>query len=245
MSAIDISDLKIAGIHRSSTIDFPQKIAFVVFTQGCNLRCPWCRQGRLVPNQITPCEQGFNAEKCLEFIRARKEQIDGVVVTGGEPLLHDSLPGFLAAIKGLGLSIKLDTNGTLPHRLERIIAEDLVDYVALDIKAPPSNHGAYCFASGGAVDTSRVLDSVDLVNERAKAGEYRTTVLPGFHDHATLSQIVSELPPTVPYFLQLFVPELARSGQWSGQRRWSRERMENIATRLALDFPGRMIQARA
>ena len=236
--------LKIAGFQRSSTSEFPNKTAFVVFTQGCNLRCPWCRQNRQSGDAYEDDETGFDPDKCLDFIKARLGQIDGVALTGGEPLLQDSLPGFLAAIKELGLAIKLDTNGTMPHRLSRILDEDLVDYVALDIKAPPSSAGAYCIASGGLVDTTPIQDTIELVAHRAPQGEFRTTVLPGFHTYEMLDAIVSELPLSIPYFLQIFVPEQARSGLWASQRRWSLERLENIAAQLSLAHPLHWIQAR-
>ncbi len=240
-----MSTLRIAGIHRSSNVDFPHRTASVIFVQGCNLRCPWCRQGRLVGVAAEREAPRLEPETCLSFIAARRDLIDGVVVTGGEPLLQDSLPGFLASIKELGLQVKLDTNGTMPHRLERALDEGLIDYVALDVKAPPSNAGAYCIASGGHVDTTRIQDSIALVAEKAPQGEYRTTALPGFHDYEMLSKIIAELPIAVPFYLQLFIPELARSGQWSQQRRWSRDRLDSLAQRLALDFPLHWIESRA
>ena len=187
----------------------------------------------------------FNPEKCLAFIRSRADLIDAVVITGGEPLLQDSLPGFLSSIKELGLLVKVDTNGTLPHRLHHLIDEALVDYVALDIKAPVGNPGAYCVAAGGSVDTGPIRESVQLLAQLATNGEYRTTVLPGFHDYDLLVAIVRELPFVHPFYLQLFIPELARTGQWTRQPRWSRERLENIAARLSIEFPNHEIHARA
>lgn len=237
--------LNIAGLHRSSLIDFPKKIASVVFTQGCNLRCPWCHNSRLVPAQLSEESADFDPEKCLAFIKSRSDLMDGVVITGGEPLLQPSLGGFIQAIKEMGLLVKLDTNGTLPSRLKKFLDADLIDYVAMDIKAPLECAGAYCVAAGGMVDTSSIQKSATYIADLAPAGEFRTTILPGFHTFEMLKEMVEELPASVPYYLQIFIPEHARSGYWTKQPRDNPDSIHELVDKLRSAFPERHIEARA
>ena len=124
--------VSIGGLQKCSLIDYPEKLAAIIFTQGCNFKCPYCHNPELNAAQGNP----FDKRMILEFLKTRVGKLDGVVITGGEPTLHKNLPDFIAKIKGLGFCVKLDTNGTNPEMLKRLLDEKLIDYVAMDIKAP-------------------------------------------------------------------------------------------------------------
>ena len=162
----------IGGLQKFSLADFPGKIAAIVFSQGCNFRCPYCHNPELVDpaRYATPILQ----EEVFQFLATRKGQLQGVVVTGGEPTQQEDLPEFLAAIKDLGLAIKLDTNGSNPALLGEVLARGLVDYLAMDIKAPL---GSYSRVAGVQVGTEDIEKSMRLVMGSGVAHEFRTTYL--------------------------------------------------------------------
>jgi pyruvate formate lyase activating enzyme len=162
----------IGGLQKFSLADFPGKIAAIVFSRGCNFRCPYCHNPELVVTEqyATPILQ----EEVFEFLLTRRGQLQGVVVTGGEPTQQEDLPDFLAATRELGFSTKLDTNGSNPRMLGKVLALGLVDYLAMDIKAPLDS---YSRVTGVHVDTKDIEKSVRLVMECGVAHEFRTTYL--------------------------------------------------------------------
>lgn len=164
--------MKIGGFQKFSLSDFPGRIAAIVFTQGCGFRCPYCHNPELVdPSQYAAA---IPQEQVLDFLRSRRGRLQGVVVTGGEPTLHDDLPQFLAGIKELGFAVKLDTNGSNPGLLDRIIAERLADYIAMDLKAPLR---FYSRVTRVSIDTSDIERSLRLVKGSGLPHELRTTYL--------------------------------------------------------------------
>ena len=162
----------IGGLQKFSLADFPGKIAAIIFSQGCNFRCPYCHNPELVDpaRYATPILQ----EEILQFLATRRGQLQGVVVTGGEPTQQEDLPDFLAAIKDFGLAIKLDTNGSNPALLEKVLARGLADYLAMDIKAPLDS---YSRVAGVQVSTGDIEKSVRMVMGSGVAHEFRTTYL--------------------------------------------------------------------
>jgi pyruvate formate lyase activating enzyme len=162
----------IGGLQKFSLADFPGKISAIVFSQGCNFRCPYCHNPELVePSQYaTPILQDI----VLSFLATRRGQLQGVVVTGGEPTQQEDLLDFLLAIRGLGFAIKLDTNGSNPYLLGEALARGLVDYLAMDIKAPL---GSYSRVTGVHVDEEDIEKSLTLVIRSGVAHEFRTTYL--------------------------------------------------------------------
>jgi pyruvate formate lyase activating enzyme len=162
----------IGGLQKFSLQDFPGKIAAIVFCRGCNFRCPYCHNPELVDAEryaamIPPGE-------VLDFLSKRGGQLQGVVVTGGEPTLQGDLPDFLASIRDLGFAIKLDTNGSSPGMLSEILGRDLADYVAMDIKAPISS---YSRVAGVAVQTKDIVESIRLLKDSPVPHEFRTTYI--------------------------------------------------------------------
>lgn len=163
--------MKIGGIQKHSFIDYPGKVSCVVFLAGCNFECPYCHNPQLAG------EPGSRPERvavgdALMFLEERRGFLDGVVISGGEPTLHPDLPDFCSRVKSLGFCVKLDTNGSRPHMLRRLIRAGLVDYLAMDIKTDPKRYEG-CIANG--FDGSALLASLQLIMESGLDYEFRTT----------------------------------------------------------------------
>jgi len=191
-----VKALMFGGLQKTSLIDFPDRIATVLFTSGCNLRCPYCHNWRLVLGQREPT---LTEDTVLEVLDSRKRHIDAVVVTGGEPTMHSDLPHFLKKLKEQGFAVKLDTNGFFPRILERCLP--YVDYIALDVKTSPEK---YRFL--GAGDLRDYLDSVDMLRRGKVDYEFRSTVVPGFVDEADIPRIGELVKGAKRLALQQFVP---------------------------------------
>ena len=168
----------LAGMQKLSLLDFPGVVACTLFTPGCNFRCPWCHNASLVLPEQFPAEYP-DPEEVLAFLKKRQGILDGVCITGGEPLLHAEIPDFIRRLKRLGYRVKLDTNGSFPERLKALTEEKLVDYVAMDIKNGPSHYAETIGIPGylpEAVEESKNY----LLTERVPY-EFRTTVVRGLH----------------------------------------------------------------
>lgn len=198
--------MDIGGLQKSTLIDYPGKVACTVFLVGCNFRCPWCYSPELVlPDKIT--RQSFLEESLFfEFINKRKHLLDGVVICGGEPTLYPELSEFIAKIKETGLLVKLDTNGSNPDMLSFLIKDSLIDYVAMDIKAPLEG-SRYNESTGTLVDIDRIKESIDLLKSSDIDHEFRTTVVPGFHTEEDIISIAKSIGPAKKYYLQGFRAE--------------------------------------
>ena len=179
-------------------LDFPGAVACTVFTGGCNLRCPFCHNADLVR---TPTMYVNMLPQVMEYLEKRKGLIDGVCVTGGEPLLQPDLLQFLKTVKDMGYRIKLDTNGSLPDKLSRILATDLIDYVAMDVK---SSKTGYPLAIGSETDFSLFEESIPLLRTSGIDHEFRTTVVKGIHTPSDLEEIAKMLEGEEKFFLQTF-----------------------------------------
>lgn len=188
------------GIQKTSFIDYPSKISTVLFVGGCNFRCPYCHNGHLVQNKITLV---ITEEDALGFLESRKKSIDAVVVSGGEPTLFgSSLLAFLKKVKGMGFLAKLDTNGTNPNLLKTIIDNGIVDYVAMDIKAPI---GKYEQVVNAKVNTESILESIKLLQGADIEYEFRTTVCKELLNENDIQTITKTLIlPNDKYYLQNF-----------------------------------------
>ncbi|PIP34072.1 anaerobic ribonucleoside-triphosphate reductase activating protein [Candidatus Falkowbacteria bacterium CG_4_10_14_0_2_um_filter_48_10] len=208
----------IGGWQKFSLLDYPEHIAAIIFTQGCNFHCPFCYNPMLVepngkfknkPAQAGQAQEGpFSLQNLEErdlfvFLKERQGKLDAVVISGGEPTIQPDLPDFMAKIKDLGYKIKLDTNGSNPDRLQEIIRRQLVDYLAMDIKAPLSE---YDRATGVQPDINRIRQSIALVKQSRRPYEFRTTVVPGFLDTEKIEKIGAEIKMAEKWFLQSFQP---------------------------------------
>jgi pyruvate formate lyase activating enzyme len=183
--------MRIGGFVKQSLIDYPGKIAAVIFTQGCNFRCGYCHNPQLVLPELFLNKPEYIPLNIISYLNERKNWLDGVVVTGGEPTIHKDLPVFLKEIKALGYSVKLDTNGSNPNMLEQIVKDKLADYIAMDIKIPLED-GMYAKIIGiSDVNkiTENILASVLVLKNAQIDGEFRTTSIPGIHNEGMIELI--------------------------------------------------------
>ena len=187
------------GLQKLTLLDFPDRMACTVFTHGCNFRCPFCHNASLV--------EGDNAhlpvEEFEDFLKKRQGILDGVAITGGEPMLQKDLKDFIKMIKSYGYLVKLDTNGTYPEKLEEFIDEGLVDYVAVDIKATPEKYGKTIGVEN--FDITPINKTVEILKQGKVPYEFRTTVVKELHEAADFEIIGKWLEGAPRYFLQQFV----------------------------------------
>ena len=191
--------MNIQGYQKMTLLDYPTKVACTVFTGGCNLRCPFCHNAGLVLN---PTEAENAESEVLVYLEKRKGIIDGVCITGGEPLLDSGLSEFIMKVKDMGYLVKLDTNGSLPERLEKIIQTGLVDYIAMDIK---SSIAGYKKASGSNIPFEAFKKSIDLIKKSGIDHEFRTTAVKGIHQAEDFEEIAKLLKGEKKYFIQQFI----------------------------------------
>ncbi|MEK7664790.1 MAG: anaerobic ribonucleoside-triphosphate reductase activating protein [Patescibacteria group bacterium] len=194
----------IGGLQKTTLIDYPGKLACTVFLAGCNFRCGWCYNSELVlPAKIIK-QPRISEKEFFDFLKERKEFLDGVCVTGGEPSTNKDLTKFIEKIKNLGYFIKLDTNGSNPKMLEDLILKKQIDYVAMDIKLPIEKYSGYF----GECNIENIKNSVDILKRSQINSEFRTTVVPGVHEKEDFLEIAKWIGgPEVKYYLQNFRPE--------------------------------------
>lgn len=192
--------IKISGLEKSSLLDYPGKVSAVIFTHGCNLRCPYCHNPELVTGGF--CKKAAITEEALfEFLKKRKGKLDGVVITGGEPLVHNDLREFIVKIKDMDYLVKLDTNGTLPKRLKSVLKEDLIDYIAMDVKFPKSD---YIKTSARKSMSEKIMESIDIIMSSNLEYEFRTTYVKNFHDLESVKKIGAMIKGAEKYYIQNF-----------------------------------------
>lgn len=191
--------MRLGGLQKLTLLDFPGRVACTVFTVGCNLRCPFCHNSSLV---LTPELPELSLEEFFAFLRKRQGLLDGVAVTGGEPLLHPELPGFLEQIRALGYAVKLDTNGTRPALVKDLVRRDLVQYVAMDIKNAPDRYAETAGTEEPRLEAVR--ESAAFLLEGTVPYEFRTTVVREFHRPQDLAEIGRWLKGAEKYFIQCF-----------------------------------------
>ncbi|MHC4534764.1 MAG: anaerobic ribonucleoside-triphosphate reductase activating protein [Planctomycetota bacterium] len=197
--------MKIGGLNKFSLSDYPGLIAAVVFMQGCNFRCSFCHNGSLISNKA-PDSSLISEEKVFEFLKDRNNQFDGVVITGGEPTIQPGLPEFIHRIVAMELLVKLDTNGSLPEVLRKLMKEKLIDFIAMDIKAPLD---IYDHLTGVQTSISRIKESIELIARSGIAHEFRTTVVKQLLSPQDLLSIKKLVPVGSTHRLQKFRPEHA------------------------------------
>jgi len=191
--------MRIGGLLKFSLIDYPGKVAAVVFTQGCNYRCPFCHNPELVLPELFV--DPLSENDVLDFLEKRKGQLQGVVVTGGEPSIHNDLPEFLQKIKALGFLVKLDTNGSNPGVLKGLIERHLVDYIAMDIKTVPEHYPQHIQKN---CDTGALTSSIQLIKTSGLSHEFRTTCIKPLIDQHIVERICEMIQGADLYVLQRF-----------------------------------------
>lgn len=207
----------IKGLRPSTLIDYPGHIAAIIFTAGCTFRCSYCYNKKLVDDD--PELEEISQEDILKFLDKRKILLDGVVITGGEPTIHPDLPSFISKIKEKGFLVKLDTNGTNPDMLKKLIDSHMVDYIAMDIKNSPEK---YSETANRNIDMNKINKAIELIKNSGIDYEFRTTAAPGFISKEDFMKIGSWLHGAKKYCLQQFKatedlinPEYCKEGTYS------------------------------
>lgn len=194
--------VEIKGLEKFASRDFPGHISSTVFVGGCNFRCPFCHNADLVLNPGRLPSLDLNL--FLSYLDSRQGWLEGLCLSGGEPLLHEDIEVLARVIKDRGFLVKLDTNGSFPDRLEYLISQGLVDWLAMDIKAPP---GRYPQVVRAEVDVGKISRSLDLIRQSGLPYIFRTTVVPGLLTEADLLEIADWLNGSRCFQLQQFVPQ--------------------------------------
>ncbi|MBE5937477.1 MAG: anaerobic ribonucleoside-triphosphate reductase activating protein [Lachnospiraceae bacterium] len=190
----------ISGLDKLTLLDYTGKVASIVFTGGCNFRCPYCHNGEMVKY---PKNNIIAVEEVYDYLKKRVSVLDGVVISGGEPLIHEDIDDFMADIKELGYAIKLDTNGSCPEHLKKVIDKGLVDYVAMDIKGAPDKYGLITGRDSDDVSlTEKIKASVEIIMSSGVDYEFRTTYVKGLHDIEDAEEIGKLIRGAKRYFVQ-------------------------------------------
>ncbi|MBI4812227.1 anaerobic ribonucleoside-triphosphate reductase activating protein [Candidatus Falkowbacteria bacterium] len=243
----------IGGLQKFSLLDYPEHLAAIIFTQGCNFRCRFCYNPMLVASTesgkfkkghhlIHPSTKDFGERvkegDLFDFLKSRLGKLEGVVITGGEPTLHSDLPEFIAKIKKMGFKVKLDTNGTNTEMLLLLLAKEgvgvrfggepaLVDYIAMDIKAPLEK---YEKVVGAAVDFTKIKQSIKIIMSSGLPYEFRTTVVPGLHSRADIVKMGELIKGAKKWYLQFFKSDIDLVDEkLKGKKAFSKKEMEEMA----------------
>jgi pyruvate formate lyase activating enzyme len=196
--------MQIAGIQKLTLIDYPGRLAATVFLTGCNFRCPFCYSSELVLPEKIKNQPKISEIEFFNFLKERKELIDGVVLCGGEPTTTKGLVPLIKKIKKMGFFVKLDTNGSDPKLLKNLIDQKSVDYVAMDIKGPKERYNDF---SGAKVDVKKIQKSIDILKEGKVDYEFRSTIVPTLHKKEDVIEMAKWIRGAKKYFLQNFRPE--------------------------------------
>ncbi len=214
------------GLEKFTLIDYPGKIACVAYTIGCNFRCPYCHNPELV-DETTPTH--ITEKEFFDFLGERTQMLQGVVITGGEPTVHDDLPAVIAKLITVSAPIELYTNGTNPVMLHQVVEGGLVDYVAMDIKSPLHNYSA---TVARPVDIDAIRSSIDFLLSAPVEYEFRTTIIKGMQTPEDIEEIGKEIKGAKKYFLQKFVPTKILNPQFIKKTTYSDQEFENFQKKL-------------
>ena len=189
--------MKISGFDKLTLLNYPDKVACTIFTSGCNLRCPFCHNSGLVTNNYNE----ISFDSIYEYLKKRVGILDGVCITGGEPLIHADIKDYIKKIKDLGYLVKIDTNGCNPKLLKELIDLKLVDYIAMDIK---NIYSKYDITSGVKVNIDNIKKSISIIENSGIDYEFRTTIVKEFHSTQDIKEILSYISSNSNYYIQNF-----------------------------------------
>lgn len=216
--------MKIGGLERSSLLDYPGHLSAVVFTAGCNLKCPFCHNKELVEGTSDTIDE----EKILTFLKKRRGQLESVVITGGEPTLQKDLDKFAKKVKEMDYLVKLDTNGTKPEVVRDLIDRNLVDYIAMDIKTSPSKYNR---AAGSEVEMKKIKKTIKEV-KRLENYEFRLTAVRGLVEEEDMEKIGKLLKGCKNFFIQKFRPENTLQPSFSDKETYGEEKLRELKERM-------------
>lgn len=218
--------MNIGGFQRFSMIDYPGKISAVIFVRGCNFRCPYCHNSQLVRGGS---EDDIGFETVMDFLKTRKGKLQGVVITGGEPTLVPDLEKIALQIRDMGYSVKLDTNGSRPDILSKLISSGALDYIAMDIKAPLQRYREVTLSK---VDIADIKRSIQLIQRSSVAYEFRTTTVGSLITTKDVRKIAQLLTGSERYVIQNFVPRNTLDPEYLNKKGWSKKKLKTIQMEL-------------
>ncbi len=225
--------IEIGGLQKTTLIDYPGKVACTVFLCGCNFRCPFCYSKELVLPEEIKKQPRVSEKEFFDFLKERKGLLEGIVICGGEPTIHQDLPDFIKKIKDLGYLVKLDTNGSDSEMLKQLIKGKLIDYIAMDVKAPKEK---YDQAAGVKVDMRKIEESVDVLKEKKVEFEFRTTVVPTIHAKEDIVKIAKWIGLTKKYYLQGFRPDKTVDPKFEKVKPYSKDYLSEIKEEISQFF---------
>ena len=230
--------IEIGGLEKSTLIDYPGRPACTVFLIGCNFRCPFCYSSELVLLEKIKKQPRISKKEFFDFLKKRKELLDGVVICGGEPTIHKDLPEFIKKIKKLGYPVKLDTNGSNPEMLEDLIDKKLIDYVAMDIKAPKEKYGKIvglldCWNDGML---RKIEKSIEILKLGKVDYEFRSTIVPSIHTKEDIIEIARWIKGAKKYFLQNFWAEKTINPEFEKIKPYSKNFLLEIQKEISKFF---------
>ena len=225
--------IEIGGLQKTTLIDYPGRLAATVFLIGCNFRCSFCYSAELVLPDKIKNQPRISQKEFFSFLKERKGLLEAITVCGGEPCLNKDLPAFIRKIKKFGYLVKLDTNGSNPKMLKKLINEKLVDYVAMDIKAPKEK---YMKIVGKSVNIDDIEESINILKQNKVDYEFRTTVVPAIHSKKDIIEIAKWLNPAKKYYLQSFRPEKTIDPKFLKKKPYSKELLLEIKKEISRFF---------
>ena len=215
----------LGGLQKLTLIDYPGKLAAIIFVSGCSFRCGFCYNPELVLPEKIKEHPKISEDFIFDFLKERQGMLEGVVITGGEPTIQRDLPDFLKKIKNLGYSVKLDSNGSNPEMLKELIDKKLIDYIALDIKGPREK---YQKITGAEVDLEKIKKSVELAKNSNIDYEFRSTILPIVHTKEDIVNMAKWISGAKVYYLQQFRPEKTLDPKYEKYKPFSQEQLKEI-----------------
>ena len=224
--------MKIGGLQKVSLIDYPGLICATIFLQGCNFKCSYCHNPELVDTRLfQPC---IKENEVLDFLNTRKGKLDAVTITGGEPTIHDDLAAFIKKIKKMKFAVKLDTNGSQPQVIKTLLDEKLLDFIAMDIKAPLEKYKSVVKVP---VNSDLIKESIRLILKAKIQHEFRTTIVESQLDEKDILQIAELISGANSYVLQKFVPVKTLDKKLLKEKSYPDEKFQKIKKRLEHQIP--------
>lgn len=223
----------LGGLQKLSLIDYPGKISCTVFLIGCNFRCPWCYSSELVLPEKIRKQPKISEKSFFQFLKKRKDLLEGVCICGGEPTINKDLPMFIKKIKKMGFLVKLDTNGSNPEMLEKLINDNLIDYVAMDIKVPKEK---YTNSVGVKINVQKIQKSIDILKNGKIDYEFRSTILPKVHTKKDIIDMAKWVQGAKAYYLQQFRPEKTLDPEYEKYKPYSEKEINEIKETISPFF---------
>ena len=227
--------MTINGMQKLTLLDYPGNVACLIFTQGCNFRCPFCHNSGLL-DMNNNCEK-IDEKEVFKYLEKRKGLLDRVCISGGEPLLQKDIEYFIRKVKDLGYKVKLDTNGSSPKKLKQLIEEGLIDYVAMDIKNDFLN---YDKTAGMCTNIDNIKKSIEIIENSNIEYEFRTTIVKQFHDVGKLEKIIQYIGPNARYYIQNY--QDCSSVLQRGLDGFDEEELLNIKNTLGVKYPNLVVR---